>query len=664
MSERRLPRESSRVPEGRETIAPIVETAVDITYLGVRLDKAENTDGIFVPKREVYVDYVNDVFSLELQQKIAVSLASGEPLLIEGGTSIGKTTAVKKMCAELGYEVHYINLNGATDVEDLMGRYVPNAKRKNSEDPEYRFADGKVTSGLRQEEGKIKVIILDELNAATPNILIRLHEVLDAIERGGDVVLTEDASERVPTNNLRTKIVGLMNPPGKGFFGREPLDPAQLRRWVYQKEVTELPASTFSHATDALFGLAEKTEDAPASSFLLSRDHILSPEQLPEIPGIQEVLAKYKEFHAAAKEMLKARTLAEDQPQPFSYDDRAEPRRVRNFILRFYNGDINETMQSSLRYLYANKLESKEDKAKLEELIRLVEYTPEEGESKRRGLNPETLKPETLKPASAETLDIREAKEIFGQDFLGVEAVSKTFNFDLKAEHIPAIPFSRTELLKAKELGQMLILRVNKFADGRALTMVNMHKAMANKKPKPAEPALSSPEGSWYKDEVFYTAEAPVLGWALVSKEVVPNSESKNYLQQTERLVEYLKNDVFKGQPLPKEYADAIAEFEKKKAGIATIITSDWKKAAEELANLKLTELTRQSPVEALYDGLMFRETNKKYLLPGVYTWSKRRDSDGDLVYVGNSGASGADVLSGNPVYSYSAIVVSFSRSK
>jgi MoxR-like ATPase len=148
-------------PEGA-----IVETPEEVSYLGVRLPKAQNFEGHFVPRREQYVDYINDQFSLDLQKQIAVSFLQGDPLLIEGGTSIGKTTAVRKMAAELGWEVHYANLNGATDVEDLMGRYIPNPDKRNPGDPEYVFADGKVTSGLRQEEGKVKVIILDEFNSA------------------------------------------------------------------------------------------------------------------------------------------------------------------------------------------------------------------------------------------------------------------------------------------------------------------------------------------------------------------------------------------------------------------------------------------------------------------------------------------------------------------
>lgn len=374
--------------------APLVETPGAVSYLGVRLEKAPNATGQYVPRKEQYKDYINDRFSLGLQKDLAVSFLQGDPILVEGGTSIGKTTTVRKMAADLGWEVHYANLNGATDVEDLMGRYVPNPNRHNPTDPEYLFADGKVTSGLRQEEGKTKVIILDEFNAASPNIVIRLHEILDALGRGENVVLSEDASEVVPVDKIKTKIVALMNPPGKGYFGREPLDPAQLRRWVYTKAPTDLPDDTFSHATDALFTLAPQMQEMPEDSYLLSRDLALLPEQLREIPGIEAVLAKYKEFHKGAKHLVRERRVGADQPQPFTYDDRMEPKRVRDFVLSFYNGDINDTFQTALRYYYANKLGSEVDKEALDQLIKTVEYQqPVQAATQRRGLERESINP-------------------------------------------------------------------------------------------------------------------------------------------------------------------------------------------------------------------------------------------------------------------------------
>jgi MoxR-like ATPase len=385
----------------QELFPGITEDEHSVSYLGVRLLKAENTSGPFVPKRETYGDYINEKYSLELQKKIAISFLQGDPMLIEGGTSIGKTTTVKKMCAELGWEVHYVNVKGDVDSDDFMGRYASNIEKKNAYDPEFVFNDGKVTSGLRQEEGKIKVIILDEYNAAKPNVAIRIHEILDALEHDTDVVLSEDASESLPTSKKKTKIIALINPPGRGFLAREPLDTAQIRRWVYDKEPTDLPDETFSYSTDALFGLSSGDELQPREAFLTHPTEGISTEQLAEIPGMSEVLSKYQEFHKAAKKLLKERKLAADQPQPFTFDDRMEPRRVRDFVARFFTGDVNAVFQEALRYYYVNKLEKPDDRATLNELIATVCYIPPKAPSKRKSLDGDkTEKNSAAKPVS------------------------------------------------------------------------------------------------------------------------------------------------------------------------------------------------------------------------------------------------------------------------
>ncbi|PIZ01061.1 hypothetical protein COY62_00405 [bacterium (Candidatus Howlettbacteria) CG_4_10_14_0_8_um_filter_40_9] len=671
-----------------ETLALIEEDENSISYLGVKLEKS-HTPSPFIPEREKHADYNNDRFALELQQKIAVNFLSGDPALIEGGTSIGKTTTVRKMCSELGWEVHYANLNGATDVEDLMGRYIPNPHRTQPDDPEFVFADGRVTAGLRQEEEKTKVIILDEYNAAAPNIVIRLHEVLDALERDGEVVLSEDASETVPVSKSNTKIIALTNPPGKGYFGREPLDPAQLRRWVYLKEVSNLPESTFSFSTKSLFGLTPKTEIVPEEAFLKSQDGLLSPEQVGEIPGLGEVEAKYEEFHKAAKKLLGQRKIGADQPQQFKFDDRMEPRRVRDFVMRFYKGDINETFQKALRYYYSNKLESAEDRQKLEELISHVGYVPQP-DSRRLGLEDEARAertsltgrferelsdimadpsiPDSVKEAlaSGEKLSadiserIREAKEIMNKDFIGPSEIKTAFGFEPELATIPEIPFERSELERAKELGQMLVLRVGKNGDGEPMTMKNMGNLLSDKVKDGGKVFYNT---DWYKDEAFFKDEQLKDEWVLVSREVIPDSTSKSYLEQTEALVDYLKNKVFESAGLPKEYQDAISEFESQKAEIAGLIDSDWQKAAERLGNLSIAQMTRQTPAEAIYDLITAYQNTDERLLPNIYTWTSGRASDGKLVGVGHFESDGVDVNRHLPGYRYGYLGVSFSRS-
>lgn len=655
---------------------PVHDTPETVSYLGVDLPKAARTEN--APRREQFADYISDQFALELQKKIAISFRQGDPILVEGGTSIGKTTTVRKMCADLGWEVHYVNLNGATDVEDLMGRYIPNHERKSSSDPEYVFADGKVTSGLRQEEGKIKVIVLDEFGAAAPNIAIRLHEVLDALERGGEVVLAEDASERLAVDKGKTKVVALTNPPGRGYLQREPLDPAQIRRWVYMKEASELPDATLSHATRALFSLERNTQDAPESSYLFANEQIMTPDQLREIPGIEVILEKYLEFHRGAKKLLENRAIGGDQPQKFFFDDREEPKRVRDFISMFYRGDINETMQTALRYYYAGKLLNDEDKSQLEELIRHVEYIPTSTGSKRVPLaeaaqgavEAATPMPEVT-PGMA---SIEEAERILGKDVFGPKDVESVFG--VKPE-VPPIPFSRAELERAKALGQQLILFTDTMAieekggimrsakkTSAPLTLENFKKQMA--KAHDDNPMLWSQD--WYNSEDFFRNEKPPRGWKLVSKDVVPNSTSKNYLQQTDVLVEYLTKEVFKGMPMPKHFTEAIAEFKRERPKIEALMADSkdpdaWKKASQALSALAINRFSRETPIEVVYRLAMNSLARKEKPLGGKYTWTSRRASDGRLVDVGAFGGAGASVHYDVPGYAHDFLGVCLSRS-
>ncbi len=667
--------EAQKTPEISTQKEAVAENETSVSYLGVTLEKAKNKEGQFVPRREQYADFIDDrEVALPLQRDVAVAFLSGEPLLVDGGTSLGKTTTVRKMAAELGWEVHYANLNGPTDVEDLMGRYIPNPHKSKPEDPEYIFADGKVTSGLRQEEGKVKIVILDEFNAAAPNILIRLHEVLDALERGGEVILSEDASEAVQVNKGKTKVIALMNPPGKGYFGREPLDPAQLRRWVYKKLPSELPEGTFSYSTDALFGAAPESQNVTPDMFLANREQALTQEQLQEIPGIMEVLEKYKEFHKAAKELLKSRKVAEDQPQPFTYDDRMEPRRVRDFILRFYNGDINETFQQALKYYYANKLETDADRKKLGELIRLVEYKPKATESKRKGLEreekagvTEVKKEAAIPEAKLEgpvAEQIEAAIEKLGKEnVFGPKEVEKTFG--VRLAEVPGIPFSVEELERAEKMGQMLVLRVDKTDDGKPMSLEAMTGIIVKRWEKDKKGGLLNTAEGW-RDQVTgaedFAKIAPRSGWALVSKDLLPDSTSKNYVEQTEVIIKALREGAFKDMEMPEEYAEAINEFNEQKERLIKLMNEDWMEAAKQLSELKINQLTRQSIQETIYDLAMYHDTHNKRLLPNRYTWPNSRSSVGGLVALGDFVARGVNGYWWRPGYRDDDVGVSLSR--
>ncbi len=261
------------------------------------------------------------------------------------------------------------------------------------------------------------------------------------------------------------------------------------------------------------------------------------------------------------------------------------------------------------------------------------------------------------------------AKEMMGEDFFGFQEVQKAFGIEMSPEEIPEIPFSREELERAKELNQFLVLRADKAPDGKPLSLQKINEILKGKVTDGSK-LLYSDDGkggikrdAWYRDEAFSKEEAPKLAWALVSKEVIPDSTSKNYLQQTEELVNYIKNSVFKGGEIPEEYQDAIEEFEKEKDGIGKIISSEWQKAAEKLSNLKINRLTRQNPAEVLYDIAIYFQNKGERILENRYSWTSSRPSGGRLVGVGSFDSDGVSVGRWRPDYSLVSLGVAFSRS-
>ncbi|MDP3696526.1 MAG: hypothetical protein Q8R55_00665, partial [Candidatus Taylorbacteria bacterium] len=83
----------------------------------------------------------------------------------------------------------------------------------------------------------------------------------------------------------------------------------------------------------------------------------------------------------------------------------------------------------------------------------------------------DTAKKEGLVPESKEAnIEFDEAREIFGKDFLGPEAIQTTYGIELRQDElqeIENIPFTREELEQAKQLGMMLVLRVPSIGEGK-----------------------------------------------------------------------------------------------------------------------------------------------------------------------------------------------------
>jgi len=208
--------------------------------------------------------------------------------------------------------------------------------------------------------------------------------------------------------------------------------------------------------------------------------------------------------------------------------------------------------------------------------------------------------------------ELEEAREIFGKDFLGPEAVQKTFQIELTPEELEAIehvPFSREELEKAKELGMMLVLRVPRTQDEKPLTINAMREmfkeedVLGDPQKKKSKIFFSKSGEGWYKDEKFATEATTQLGWGLVAKNVLQESKSKDWNQQEEIL---------------KKWAEE----------------QGWDPAT----------VRRRTPVEVTYDTLLAYGTNQESLLENVYDWTATESSQRNPVCVGFFDSDGLDV--------------------
>lgn len=118
------------------------------------------------------------------------------------------------------------------------------------------------------------------------------------------------------------------------------------------------------------------------------------------------------------------------------------------------------------------------------------------------------------------------ARAIMGADFLGAEAVEKTFGFALENEDIPAIMFSPERLEWAKNIGAQLILRVGEDRKGGKMTVKRMFSIMASRMPggqlifkeqtKPGSDKLN--DDFRYKNDEKFTTNSFRGGWVLVFK--------------------------------------------------------------------------------------------------------------------------------------------------
>jgi midasin len=133
-----------------------------------------------------------------------------------GETGVGKTTIVREIAKEQSKNLVRVSVNGSMGVEEILGKWLVDKGTT-------KWQDGILTSAIRRGDW----VVMDEINAALPEILFTLHSLLDDDRK---IVLPEKDNEIVtPHDDFR--FFATMNPPEE-YAGTKDMNKALMSRFT------------------------------------------------------------------------------------------------------------------------------------------------------------------------------------------------------------------------------------------------------------------------------------------------------------------------------------------------------------------------------------------------------------------------------------------------
>lgn len=141
---------------------------------------------------------------------------SNSAALLIGETGTGKTTLIREIAREEGKTLIRVSVNGSMGVEEILGKWLVNKGTT-------VWQDGILTMAARAGHW----VVMDEINAALPEILFTLHSLLDDDRK---LVLAEKDNEVVvPHDEFR--FFATMNPPEE-YAGTKDMNKALISRFT------------------------------------------------------------------------------------------------------------------------------------------------------------------------------------------------------------------------------------------------------------------------------------------------------------------------------------------------------------------------------------------------------------------------------------------------
>ena len=160
-------------------------------------------------------------------------------VLLQGETSVGKTSMITYLAEATGNTCIRVNNHEHTDVQEYLGSYVVNEKGV------FVFQEGVLPMAMQ----KGFWIILDELNLAPTDVLEALNRVLDD---NRELFIPETQTLIKAHPNFR--LFATQNPSGT-YGGRKPLSRAFRNRFV-ELHFSELPHGELSEIIEKRAGIA------------------------------------------------------------------------------------------------------------------------------------------------------------------------------------------------------------------------------------------------------------------------------------------------------------------------------------------------------------------------------------------------------------------------
>lgn len=177
-------------------------------------------------------DNNNFIFTNSVKEnlkRIARVCSARLPCLLQGDTSIGKTSLIKWLANETQNTLIRINNHDHTDLQEYIGSYVIDTNGK------LTFKEGLLVEAMR----KGYWILLDELNLASSEVLEALNRVLDDNRE----IFIPEIQETVKAHP-RFILFATQNPPGK-YAGRKQLSRAFRNRFI-ELHFDEIPSDELS----------------------------------------------------------------------------------------------------------------------------------------------------------------------------------------------------------------------------------------------------------------------------------------------------------------------------------------------------------------------------------------------------------------------------------